>query len=341
MTFFSDATELLRDLDFPCLFGEAAGSFDPGDWFRPETIAAHFDALTGALCQARPTLLLTHQLMLGPLLTARQQGLPLGVIGLAAPMFPLSGEHLEQARLTGTRAAVRYTQLLDIFDRATRVLSLPPDHVSPEYFSGEVFLLRSVPELELEASVLPEHVHYAGDLWWEPPGGDENLARFLERAQERPVVYLQPGRTFDEGSFTWALTCDLKEQYAVIIDTFRSDEEEETFSTDGNVLIQPYIPMGLVLPRATLMVSHSHTTAALAGLRFGVPHLVVPNGSGTEDIAQRLVAAGAARCAQASGVVAGARQVLGEHLRASPSLRTALQAGAASGGACRALEALG
>jgi UDP:flavonoid glycosyltransferase YjiC (YdhE family) len=57
-----------------------------------------------------------------------------------------------------------------------------------------------------------------------------------------------------------------------------------------------HITQGQVLPYARAVISSGHTTSVLGALTHGLPSLLLPNGSGTEEIAGNCERAGAAIC---------------------------------------------
>jgi MGT family glycosyltransferase len=61
------------------------------------------------------------------------------------------------------------------------------------------------------------------------------------------------------------------------------------------VLVQRYVPQGVVLPRCDAIVTHGGSGTVLGALACGVPLLVLPQGADQYSNAERVVAAGAGR----------------------------------------------
>jgi UDP:flavonoid glycosyltransferase YjiC (YdhE family) len=53
-----------------------------------------------------------------------------------------------------------------------------------------------------------------------------------------------------------------------------------------NFFVRAHVPQNFVLEFAQAVISCGHTTSVLGALTHGLPSLLIPNGSGTEDIAE-------------------------------------------------------
>ena len=63
-----------------------------------------------------------------------------------------------------------------------------------------------------------------------------------------------------------------------------------------NFFVRKHIPQGLILPKAKAVICSGHSTAVLGAITHKLPSLIIPCGSGTEDIAERCQCAGVSIC---------------------------------------------
>ncbi|HEY2747510.1 MAG TPA: nucleotide disphospho-sugar-binding domain-containing protein, partial [Polyangia bacterium] len=113
------------------------------------------------------------------------------------------------------------------------------------------------------------------------------------RADGAGVLYAQPGRAFGGRSYIRELGgAAARHQLRVAAAIARAD-----FAVDElppRAWCRPHVSADQILPHAVATVANGHTTAVLASLRHGVPLVLVPNGSGTDVIADNCARAGAA-----------------------------------------------
>ncbi|ATB35828.1 glycosyl transferase [Cystobacter fuscus] len=237
--------------------------------------------------------LVTQQLALGPYVVAERKALPVATVGMASYLWPHGPppEEAEQREKLVRRYRgfyLAYALVREMLGMERRAHDI---HESP--LVGDLFLLRSVPELEGNVETLPPQVHFVGDCLWEPPGPpDAELDTWLAAAREsgEPLLYVQPGRAFNKRAFWRSLVEALTGQpVRVVAAVGRMDREVE--QVPENFFVRPHVSQGAILPHARAVVSNATTTSVLGALTHGLPLLLIPGGGGAEqpDITQRCV----------------------------------------------------
>jgi MGT family glycosyltransferase len=305
-------------------------SFALDTWHAPLRTAVDAKHVQHGIRRFGPDLLVTHQLCQAPLLVREMEGIPVAVMGLFSYLWPVAhgADATRFAALQPTRQW-RIRDAVGILNQARELFRLAPAEEAAALL-GDLFILRTVPELESEREALPACVHPVGACLWEPPrtpgAWDALRDRFPD--PDAPVVYVQQGRTFRGPGFWARLVEDLADQpVQVVASTSRMDQP--VGNLPANFLVEGHVPQGLVLPHAAAVVSGGNTTAVLGALAHGVPAVVVPGGGETADNAQRLAAAGCA-------------QILRPEELAPGTLRTALEQvvqDGVMGHRCRSMQA--
>ncbi|RKG77400.1 hypothetical protein D7W79_15460 [Corallococcus exercitus] len=290
--------------------------------------------------------LVGQQLTLGPLVAGERQGLPVAVLGLAAYLWPTGALEPSEYQAFVQR---RYQGFLKSFRLTRYMFGLEPRETGLEDspLLGDLFLLRSVPQLEGGLESLPQRVHFVGDCLWEAPERDEELERWLKEAQGagEAILYAQPGRVFNIPGF-WSHLAEALEGQPVRVVASVGRMDEAPSQSPANFLVRKHVPQGLVLPYARGVISSSTTTAVLGALRQGLPLLLIPGGGGgeQEDLARRCQSAGVTVVLRPSEVSAESlRQKVRELLEAEEPQRQAkmlAEAFAQAGGLARAVELL-
>jgi MGT family glycosyltransferase len=272
-------------------------SFQTELWWQPLLTAIQIKHIEYALEQFSPDLLISSQLANGPLICSEKHHLPVVVLGLAAYLWPLWGpEHRPQTAVE-ERLEWRYKSMMEKYNEARALFSLPASdsHHLKTPLLGDLFLLQSVPELEVNSLSLPPRARFVGGCLWEPEWEDAELDDWLAATHDAPIIYVQPGRSFDKPGY-WRLLIEALGDRAVriIADIGRMDKEAGPIPK--NFFMRTHIPQSKVLPHARALISNGHTTSVLGALTHGLPSLLLPSGSGSEEIAGNCVRAGAAIC---------------------------------------------
>jgi UDP:flavonoid glycosyltransferase YjiC (YdhE family) len=274
--------------------------FDARLWYDAAGITFQCAYIADAVRAFRPDVLVGHQLTVGPYIVHEVLGIPLAVIGLAAWMYPTrSGSGLWLLR---NESQWRHDQFVARLNNAGGCLGLPPLdlNIKETPVQGDLFLLRSVPELERQIDDLPSRVHLIGAAIESLPVLPSDLDQWLSYPGQ--YLYVQPGRTFGGPRFLDSIIATFGDaSFRVIVDSSNIDGGLPE-RLPPNFFARPGICESAVLNRVSAVVSTGHSTTVLAALCHGVPMLLFPNGSGTTDIAARCLAANVAIVSDAGSI---------------------------------------
>ncbi|MBV8579236.1 MAG: hypothetical protein JOZ86_01205 [Candidatus Eremiobacteraeota bacterium] len=274
-------------------------SFQLDGWFDPMRIAAQVKHLAGALAASRPDVILASNLAMGPLLVRRLVTVPVAVLGSAVFLWPglrasdESGDAALEARL-----AWRYADQMRHLTRAAELLGIvlgeAPYERSPLF--GDRYLLQGVPGLQRRRAMLPRAARFVGPCTFDAVAAlaDDDAAWLAaQRAHGRRIVYAQLGPVFEKPSVWAAFRRRLaRGDIAAVVCTERHDRPLD--DAPPNALVRVRVPQDAVLPHADAVLCTGHPTAVLGALAHGVPLVIAPSGSGSEELAEACVRRGAA-----------------------------------------------
>ena len=124
----------------------------------------------------------------------------------------------------------------------------------------------------------------------------EPLPAWLERLPERPTVHVTLGTVVNDLAVFRVLLEGLADVDCNVVATVgRNRDPAELEPLPANARVERYIPQSLLLPHASVVVSHGGSGSTLAALAHGLPMLLVPRGADQFDNAERCVALGAAK----------------------------------------------
>jgi UDP:flavonoid glycosyltransferase YjiC (YdhE family) len=274
-------------------------SFQVPHWFQPLSVAIQVKHIEYALDRFQADVMVGQQLTLGPLIVRqRRRHLPLGLLGFCTYLWPASDDLARKPEKSFSEARLvwRHEDMVGWLNKSRQLVRLPlyDGGCRETPLLGDLFLVRSVPELQPDAQLLPAQVHLVGSCLWEPETTEPELEEWLRRTDfpGTPLVYIQPGRSFDVPSFWPRLVEALgRSDYRVVASVGRMDHE--VGDLPDNFFVRPHVPQGLVLPRAQAVISSATTTVALGALTAGQPSLLIPSGSEQPDVAEVCERAGA------------------------------------------------
>lgn len=299
----------------------------------------------------QPDVLVGHELALGPLIAGERHGIPTAMVGLAAFIWPSEASMLHGTAGFYEWVVERYEGFLDSYRVTRETFQLPPrtfEGHDQNPLLGDLFLLRTVAELEGDPESLPSRVHLVGDCAWSSTAPEPELEAWLEdaRASGLPILYAQPGRFFEKQGF-WEALADALDGQPVLVAASVGRMDRKTSRIPSNFFVRDHVPQELVLPHATAVLCTSTTTAVLGALTHGLPLLIVPGGGGGEqtDLAFRCQSRGVAYHLKAADVNAERLGALIQELLIpeTPARRNALRmrdAFAAAGGVEQAADLL-
>ncbi len=298
-----DAAELVRNRGLTYLAptpGRACG-LKMADWGLPDAIHAQCAYVLAAARRWRPDTLVGQVFTLGAYAISAAAGLPLAILGGPTFLFPTSesaraawNSSTSEARAALTEQQWRHDVFIGLLNLALSFAKAPPvAAVADTPMQGDLFLLRTIPELEPRQ---PDHsrVRHVGPCLEPWPEAHAGFASWLAQpSPRRGLLYVQAGRTFNQPSFLPALLAASERlPFRLVADVLRSDESCQKWPE--HALACPGISMDMVLPHASCAITSGHGSAALGAASHGVPSLLLPCGSGSEDLARQFVRCGIA-----------------------------------------------
>ena len=268
-------------------------------WPHVRSVARNVKLLMGLEAEYRPDAILSHYLSYPPLYVGELRGVPIAMLGLAAYLYPpevtydgIVSEREKRNRLW------QYRESIEMYNSVRKVLSLGSTELKTKNpLLGDIFLLQSVPEFQIDFRFLPCNVRCVGSCLWEPEQSDKDAFEWAEasKRQGKKIMYVQLGRTFGKPSFWPQLVTALEnEPISVAVSTGRADFS--VADAPGNFFVRKHVSQAAILPLADAVVANGHTSAVLGAITNGLPSVLLPNGSGTFEIAARCRAAGISLC---------------------------------------------
>jgi UDP:flavonoid glycosyltransferase YjiC (YdhE family) len=293
-----------------------------------ETIPSQVEDLRSILAEWSPDVIVTDASMWGPSLVLNE-AVPVPV-ALASPLItavipgpdaPPPGSGLAPARNARGRALAwvigRATQLV------ARGLRRRVDELRAGYGLGPMgcgvaehcgrlplYMVLSVPELDFSRRDLPPSVRYVGACTWHPPEPPGTSAWLEQLPTARPWVHVTEGTSHYQDPFV--LRAAVRGLAGAPLEAIitgggaRRPEELGLGPAAPNVHLAPWLSHDALLPRCQVLVTTGGAGTVIAGLRAGVPLVLVPTTWDKPDNARRVEAAGAGlvlpprRCTPAS-----------------------------------------
>ena len=306
-----------------------------------------------------PDVVVSQELLLGPMAAAQARGLPLvllaanvwslptmpGAPPFGAGMLPAtSDEERAMHAMVGQMSRTFFQAGLPDLNAARAALDLPPlDDLFDQLDAAKAILLATSQAFDFAPDPLPApfaHVgpYLADPAWVEPfasPPGDAPLVvvsfSSLYQAQEPALraIIAALGQLPVRGVVTTGPTIDPAD-----------------FDAPDNVVIIRSAPHGELLKDAALFVTHAGHGSTLRPLLAGVPLLCLPMGRDQNDNAARVVHRGAGLTlpadASSDAIAAAVRRLLDEpaFMTAAQALGAAIRADETARDAAARLEAL-
>jgi UDP:flavonoid glycosyltransferase YjiC (YdhE family) len=172
-----------------------------------------------------------------------------------------------------------------------RELGLEPEPLGGVYRG--TYVDRCPPSLQLGHP--PENVPVEPIRPLFPPAPSEDAPPWLDRLTGRPLVYVTLGTVHNElGLFRLLLDALDGLDANVVMTVGAGNDPARLEPIPGNVVVERYVSQALVLPSASIVVSHGGSGSVLATLAHGLPSLLLPQGADQFDNAGRCAGLGAA-----------------------------------------------
>jgi UDP:flavonoid glycosyltransferase YjiC (YdhE family) len=200
--------------------------------------------------------------------------------------------------------------------------------LTPEPYSGMfrgTFVDIAPPSFQTEVVPNGVHVQLMRSASLDAPA-TERTPDWLEQLPERPTVYVTLGTVHNDLSvFRLLLDAFANVDCNVIATIGRNNDPAELEPLPDNARVERYISQALILPHASVVVSHGGSGSTLAALAYGLPILFVPQGADQFENAAHVQSLGAGvRLVPDALTVAAARSAL-ELLLSDGSFRTEAQ----------------
>jgi MGT family glycosyltransferase len=278
-----------------------------------ESIPGQVADLTEVRERFRPDVIVAEASMWGPALVMREaQGI---AVALLSPLIyavipgrdiPPLGSRVGVPRTRRRRARARVVTAIGALlarPGRRRIDQLRANHGLPqlERSVNEVlgqlplYLVASIPELDLDRHDLPPGVRYVGPLLWHPPDPPGTAEGLDALPADRPWVHVTEGTSHYQDPFLLrAAAAGLAgAPYEAILTTGR--RRAGSISTQApNVHVRDWLAHDSLLPRCSALVTTGGAGTTMAGLRAGLPLVLVPTSWDKPDIALRMVEAGVA-----------------------------------------------
>ena len=282
-----------------------------------ESIPDQVSDLGAVIDRWRPDIIVTDGSMWGPSLVLREaRGLPVVFAStllfalIPGPDAPPPGVRIPAAPQSARARASAWVvgRMVDLLAHGTRRridelragYALRPLGCSVnEYMGGlDLYLVGSVPELDLCRRDLPPSVHYVGPLVWHPPQSERTAAWLDDIPAALPWVHVTEGTSHHDDPFLLRAAAEglAGRGYQAILTTGR-DRDPASLGLPApaaNVHVTRWLSHTELMPRCAAVVTTGGAQTIIAALREGVPLVIVPTGWDKPANAARAVRAGIA-----------------------------------------------
>jgi len=273
-------------------------SFQVELWGQLLAIAIQVKHVEYAIAGFKPDVLVGQQLTLGPLIAGERHGIPVALIGLATYIWPSKNRPMPADPAMEHFRTKQFNEMLKLYNevRVGFGLSPCPYQRAEQRLAGDLFLLRTVPELEGSTKHLPQQVHCIGDCLWNEGDADEELNAWLDESvrTNKTIFYAQHGRFFNSPHF-WPKIIQMALEHKISIAAATGRMDALAGDTPSNIFVRRDLNQGIVLARAHAMISSANTTSVLGSVTAGIPSVLIPSGGEQPWLAQRCHEAGIAK----------------------------------------------
>lgn len=257
-----------------------------------------------AIADFRPDVVVSQELLFGPMSAAEAAGLPLAVLTANVWPFPtLPGappfgtgmgpaatedEHGLHAMVLQTTRTIFQMGLPDLNAARAGLGLMPLADLFDQLAYARAILLATSPAFDFAPEPLAEPFRYVGPYLGDPADAQPWTAPWSD---EEPLVVVSSS-TLYEGQEGWlGRVIEALGQLPVHgLVTLGPAVDPAGFSPPPNVAVVASAPHSQVLPRAAAMVTHGGHGSVLRGLMAGVPLLLLPQVRDQADNAARVTA---------------------------------------------------
>ena len=160
-----------------------------------------------------------------------------------------------------------------------------------------LYLVLSVPELDYNRRDLPRTVCYVGACTWHPPEPEETTDWLDRLPADRPWVHVTEGTSHYQDPFVLRAAVNglagARLEAIITHGRERGPAELRLGAPASNVHLAPWVSHDALLPRCAALVTTGGAGSVMAGLRAGVPLVLVPTTWDKPDNSRRVAEAGA------------------------------------------------
>jgi len=301
----SEATEVVRDWEG---LTPAEGLGRLRDRVMCGAALAYARDVAGEIHRRRPDLVVSIDLLFGPMIGAEAAGVPYAVLSSHVCIHPLAGvppfgpgflparneeERQRDAAVAADNRAM-FNLGLPAVNAARRAFGLPPlNDAAEQLATARRYWLATSPAFDFPADHLPENFRYVGPELDDPP-----LVRRWESPwspeDPRPLVLVAFSTTFQNQVRAIGRVADALGRLPVRgLVTLGAALEGTQVRVPDNVAAVRSAPHGVVMREAAAVVTHCGHGTVMKALAQGLPMLCMPMGRDQHDNAARVVARGA------------------------------------------------
>lgn len=317
---------------------------DPPDWsvsdrdgigmvagFLAATAQAYAEDTIAELRREPADLVVSFDMLLGPMLGAEAIGQKLALLGTMISFFPLpgiapfgSGLGLARTEVDRTFQEKSRTEINAIFDSALPALNAarahyglsPLMHLADQWAAASVHWLGTAKAFDFAEAELRPNMRYAGPLLGDPHWAEPWQSPWAAD-DTRPLIVAGFSTSFQNHAGVLQRVIDAASSLPVrLLVTLAGSIAASDLIPAGNTVLVRSAPHLEVLKEASLVVTHGGHGTVMAALVHRVPMLVIPHGRDQGDNAARVAERGAgltvARTASTEDIHAALARLISE-----------------------------
>jgi MGT family glycosyltransferase len=269
--------------------------------------AAHAADVLDELRRRPADVVVSSELLLGPMIGAEAAGVPVVTLSCNVPLVPRAGvppfgpgfapARNEEERRMHAAAAEGFAALLrrglPPVSAAREELGLEPvDSVHAQFARADRYMVAAAPAFDFPAESLPENMVYVGPLLDEPTWAAEWDDPWP--GDERPLVAVAFSTTFQDQVQTLQRTADALAGLPVrAVLTTGPSIDPASLQAPPNVAVLATAPHDRLMRDAAVVITHCGHGTLMRALRAGAAVLCMPMGRDQNDNAVRVTERGA------------------------------------------------